>query len=318
MQKPLALSIAACLGLAGCNVFQKSETWNQAVRVRPAETARDPDPSNAYAAKLHAALAGRGVEHKVVVYQYRYTTRLREEAVGTRTAVIYRDDTNRRYPWWLKDDRLNNPFWLPNGNLDNQVSFYVRRKAEVIETKDYPPQGGSGKTIVAFAKPAPALRLAANPHPAVAAARITPVKKAPALAVTKKAAPSAVVVQSPPPVKTPVIVKTSAPKKPAVEESIDKSSVAKIKLPSTFFAAQRAPETESAAAIPTPSRNTGNAVSWSPPNALDTTEQNILTAPRDEHFEKLFRAKHGTDYNRFSATDRRKLQQLQHNVASRE
>src|SRR5687767_8741754 len=115
MQKPLVLSIAACLGFAGCHVFQKSEKWELATRVRPGETKRDADPSDAYANKLHAALASHGVEHKVVVYQYRYTTRLREEAVGTRTAVIYRDDTKPSHPWWLKDDRLNTPVWLPNG-----------------------------------------------------------------------------------------------------------------------------------------------------------------------------------------------------------
>ena len=61
--------------------------------MRPGEATLDPDPSYAYAAKLHEALSARGVEHKVVVYQYHYTTRQNEEALGTRTAVIYCDDS---------------------------------------------------------------------------------------------------------------------------------------------------------------------------------------------------------------------------------
>lgn len=155
MQKPLALSIAVCLGFTGCQVFERSEAWEQAVRTRPAETWRDPDPSRAYAAKLHRVLADRGIEHKVVTYQFRYTTRLREEAVGTRTAVIYRDTRPSKFPWWLKDDRRHLPFWLPNGSLDRQVSFYIRRPAEIIEEKSYPAGGSSGKAVAAKAAPRP-------------------------------------------------------------------------------------------------------------------------------------------------------------------
>ena len=374
MQKPLALSIAACLGLAGCNVFQKSETWNQATKVRPGETATDPDPSHAYASKLHAALAERGIEHKVVVYQYRYTTRLREEAVGTRTAVIYRDNSKPNYPWWLKDDRLNNPFWLPNGSLDKQISFYVRRHAEGIETKDYPAQGGSGKAV-AFAKPAPALRPAAAPQSEVAVTRIIPVKTASVTAVTKRPAPvtaivnafalfkapvvkareakAPVVAKAPAPaakttavvkapvakavptpkapaiIKAPVIAKApEAPKaavvakgpeaaKPAPQEPTANASVAKVKVPILFSSIQPEPE----ATTPAPAASTqitGNTPVWSPPSVLDAGQQSSLTAPRDERLEKLFRARHGTEYNRFSPTDRRKMQQLQNGVASRE
>lgn len=149
MQKPLALSIAVCLGFTGCQVFERSDAWQQAVRTRPAETAHDPDPSLAYAAKLHRVLADRGVEHKVVTYQFRYTTRLREEAVGTRTAVVYRDTRPSNYPWWLKDDRQHLPVWLPNGSLGQQVSFYIRRRAEIIDEKNYPAGGASGKAVAA-------------------------------------------------------------------------------------------------------------------------------------------------------------------------
>ncbi len=347
MQKPLALSIAFCLGLTGCHVFEKSETWNQVVKVRPGETTLDPDPSHEYAAKLHAGLMERGIAHKVVVYQYHYTTRHHEEAVGTRTAVVYRDDSSGIYPWWLKDDRLNNPFWLPNGDLDKQISFYIRRKAEVIEAKEYPAGGGSGKSALAFAKPVPALRPIVRPAPQVAVTRITPPKKAPAPVIVQKPAPAPAIVKAPvvikaPEVKAPVVVKAHEPvtapvvakapeatrtgtaikapqpKKPESDESVAQTLVTKIKLAAAVLIPQHTPEPDSAPPAPIASRgNTGNSF-WSPPSVLDPQEQSSITAPRDAHLEKLFRAKHGCEYNRFSPTDRRKMQQLQHEFASRE
>src|SRR5947209_6154055 len=149
MQKPLALSIAVCLSLSGCQLFEKSRTWETVMSVRPGECIREADPSSAYAEKLHRVLLEQGIEHIVVTYQYHYHTHQYEEALGTRTAVVYRDEADARYPWWLKDDRLENPFWLPNGNLDKQLSFYARRPAQVIEEKIYPARAGSAKAVVA-------------------------------------------------------------------------------------------------------------------------------------------------------------------------
>jgi hypothetical protein len=310
MQKPLALSIAACLALTGCNAFRKSETWSQAVKVRPAETTLDPDPSNAYAAKLHNAFTAQGVEHKVVVFQYEYTTRHYEKAVGTRTAVIYRDDSNPAYPWWLKDDRLNNPFWLPNGSLDKQVSFYIRRKAQVIEVKEYPARGGSGKTSLTLAQPAPKIHAAHKPQAPAAVTRLAPVKKAPAPVVARKPAPETKIARSPETAKAPV--KRTQP------EPVAKGPVTAIKAVASIFTPKPAAAAKDLAAPePIASRNTGGSF-WAPPAVLDPEQQPALTAPRDTHMEKLFRAKHGTDYNRFSPTDRRKMQQLQHGLASRE
>lgn len=148
MQKPLALSLALCLSLTGCQVFEKSKTWDTVMSIRPLDSFRQADPSAHYAEKLHQVLLDQGVEHYVVTYQYHYYTGHYEEAVGTRTAVVYRDDANSQYPWWLKDDRTATPFWLPAGDLNAQLSFYARRKAEVIEQKHYPAHGG-GKEVVA-------------------------------------------------------------------------------------------------------------------------------------------------------------------------
>jgi hypothetical protein len=315
MQKPLALSIAACLALTGCNVFEKSATWDKAVKVRPAETTHDPDPSNAYAAKLHEAFAADGVEHKVVVYQYHYMTRRHEQAVGTRTAVIYRDNANPNYPWWLKDDRLNNPFWLPNGDLSKQVSFYIRRPAEVVEVKEYPGNHdgksmAGGKSTIAFAKPAPKMRAESKPEPQVAVTRLTPAKKAVAPVVVRKPAPT------PEPAKAPVIAKASEPVKRVQPEPVAKGPVTAIKAIAAVFTPKPAPEREPAPE-PIAARSSSGSF-WAPPTVLDPAQQPATTAPRDEHMEKLFKAKHGTDYNRFSPTDRRKMQELQKGVASRE
>jgi hypothetical protein len=149
MQKPLALSLALCLSLTGCQVFEKSKTWDTVMGVKPADSFRQADPSAYYSEKLHRVLLDQGVEHYVVTYQYHYYTGHYEEAVGTRTAVVYRDDTNSSYPWWLKDDRTATPFWLPASDLNAQLSFYARRKAEVIEQKHYPGHGGGGKEVIA-------------------------------------------------------------------------------------------------------------------------------------------------------------------------
>lgn len=341
MQKPLALSVAACLGLAGCQVFQKSEAWKEAASVRPGSAAHDPDPSHAYAAKLHTALADRGIEHKVITYQYRYTTRLREEAVGTRTAVVYRDESTANYPWWLKDDRLNTPFWLPNGNLDKQVSFYIRRKAEVIETAAYPAQASAGKTL-AFAKPVPGLRsnrapievARQSPEPAKAPAPVIAVAKpkpAPAKPASAPAKPRFAFLVARKPVTPPAAARkplakkepatlpprkfAAAPvtKKPALKPTLAEKPPVKVK-PRTAVASTA--KTRPLPAVT--SRNSGTHTVWNPPGVLDANEQSSLTAPRDSHLEQLFKRKHGTEYNRFSPTDRRKMQALQQGLASRE
>ena len=148
MQKLLPLSVALCLSLAGCQVFEKSKTWDTVTSVRPGDSFRQADPSAYYAEKLHQVLLKEGVEHCVVTYQYHYYTHRYEEAVGRRTAIVYRDDADGQHPWWLKDDRTATPFWLPDSNLDEQLSFYCRRKAEVLEKKHYPAHG-SGKEVVA-------------------------------------------------------------------------------------------------------------------------------------------------------------------------
>jgi hypothetical protein len=144
MQKPLALSIAACLALTGCALSHKSPTWDKVVRTRIA-LPPGGDASRVYADGLHHELKAARVEHRVVTYQYRYDTRLREDAVVERTSVIYRDDSNAKYPWWIKDERSGRPTWLPNGSVQQQLRFYVGRDVEILDPgKGY---GGGGKQV---------------------------------------------------------------------------------------------------------------------------------------------------------------------------
>lgn len=144
MQKLLVLPIAVCVGLVGC----QSPTWNAVVGVRPGNAYLQTDPSAYYAGKLHAVLLEQGIEHYVVTYQYHYYSNHYEEAVAKRTAVVYRDNANAQHPWWLMDDRRATPFWLPQGDLDQQLSFYCGRKAVVIEKRHYPARGEGGKVVL--------------------------------------------------------------------------------------------------------------------------------------------------------------------------
>jgi hypothetical protein len=201
MQRPLALSIVACLSLTSCQVFEKSKTWETVVSVRPGDAYLQADPSAYYAEKLHVVLLDQGVEHSVVTYQYHYYTNHYEEAVGTRTAVIYRDNDSPGYPWWLKDDRTALPVWLPAGDLDKQISFYCRRKAEVIEKKYYPAHS-SGKAMappkhsaqqVQFRgevaqrspQPLPRVHVAERVQPAIKGVEAKPVEKKSTFAMLK-------------------------------------------------------------------------------------------------------------------------------------
>lgn len=143
MSKPITVSILACFALSGCSLFQKSPTWDKVVRTR-VSLPRDGDSSRTYAEGLHHELKAAGVENKVVTYQYRFRSRLREDAIAESTAVIYRDDSNATYPWWIKDERSGRPTWLPNASVQQQVRFYVGRDVEIVG----PEAGYGGKRIV--------------------------------------------------------------------------------------------------------------------------------------------------------------------------
>jgi hypothetical protein len=128
--RPFHLPVASLVAIvfAGCS---GSPTWKRvtSVRVDPQSAA---DPSTAYAEEVSAVLKTAGVEHKVVTYQFRYRTALREDAITTRTAVVYRDGSDSGNPWWLAEHRLRLPKWLPGNDLGRQITFHVHGPAEVL------------------------------------------------------------------------------------------------------------------------------------------------------------------------------------------
>lgn len=288
MQKPLVLSLAVCLGLAGCQIFEKSETWETVMRVRPGDTIHEPDDSAAYAEKLHRVLLEQGVEHIVVTYQFHYYTNHYEEAVTTRTAVIYRDDVNPHYPWWLKDDRIATPFWLPNGDLNHQVSFYALRPAEVIEKQVYPAHGRSGKSVVTLDHPPQAHLHAENNKKPQPVTRVAPVKAAPVFPATS------------------VVSAHPAATKP-VTDATRSTAVTKIQRPAPAVAVR--------SQLPAPSASANlSSSSWAPPAAIDPVAQ----GSDDEHLERLFHARNGTKYDPTSAVDRRKMEQIKRRSVERD
>ena len=147
MSKTISIAVSACLVLTGCQMFRKSPTWDKAVHTRIALPV-EGDSSKQYADGLHREFKADRVEHKVVTYQYRYSSRLRDDATAERTAVIYRDETNPKYPWWLKDETSNRPVWLPNGSVEQQLRFYIGRDVEIID-----PGHGNGIEDKQIARP---------------------------------------------------------------------------------------------------------------------------------------------------------------------
>ena len=137
MTKPTSLVLAVCLTLAACEGSKQKTTWQKVTETKPDKVAATTDAGEAYTAKLHKLLTAQKVEHKVVTYQYRYQTRMRDEAVGTHTAILYKDNSDPQNPWWLKDERLGKPLWLPGQDVNKQVAFYLRRDAQVTEQKEF-------------------------------------------------------------------------------------------------------------------------------------------------------------------------------------
>lgn len=131
MSKTLSFALSACLALTGCQIFHKSPTWNKVVHTR-ISVPLEGDMSKPYASALHRELKADRIEHKVVTYQFRFRSPLRDDVTMERTAVIYRDETNPKYPWWLKDETSHRPVWLPNGSTQQQIRFYIGHDVEVI------------------------------------------------------------------------------------------------------------------------------------------------------------------------------------------
>lgn len=175
MNKPCSIALAVCLTLSACNGSKQKSTWQKVRETKPDKVAATADPSEAYTKKLNKVLNENKVEHKVVTYQYRYKTRLREEAVGTHSAVIYKDNSDPENPWWLVNERTGKPVWLPGQDLNKQISFYLRRQAEVTEEKVFSDGAPQQAIATMVAKHTPAV-----PADSPEITRIAKVSKQPA------------------------------------------------------------------------------------------------------------------------------------------
>ena len=174
MKNHCSLTLATCLALAACTGSKQKTTWQKVRETKPDKLVATADPSETYTNKLHRMLTENKVEHKVVTYQYRYQTRMRDEAVGTQTAVLYKDNSDPRNPWWLVDSRTGKPVWLPGEDVNKQVAFYMGRKAEVLEQQSF--NGGEpGVASTMVAKHTPVV-----PAGEPAVTRIAKIKTAPA------------------------------------------------------------------------------------------------------------------------------------------
>jgi len=189
MIKPITVTLTVCFALAACTPSKQKSTWQQVRETRPDKVAANADPAEAYRIKLHKVLTENKVEHKLVTYQYRYKTRMREDALGTQTAVIYKDNSNPENPWWLVNERTGRPVWLPGQDVNKQVAFYVRRKAEVLEQKEF--SGGEPSPTEMVAKRTPAAPVV--PTESSATTQIAKVRRVPAPAretLVARAAPA--------------------------------------------------------------------------------------------------------------------------------
>lgn len=132
MHKPIALATSAALLIAGCQ--SKSPTW-QKVMATPRATGDAEARDRAYAAELHRTLGK--TPHRVVTFEFDYTSRFHGPSTARRTAVVYWDKTRPKHPWWIMEEAMDRPVWLPNVPLERQIDFHARRPARVVEVLDY-------------------------------------------------------------------------------------------------------------------------------------------------------------------------------------
>lgn len=131
---PCAAAAALSL-LSGCQLFQKSEAWDIVMHSKIPGRG-DEAQSDSYARELQRRLAAHGIDARVVAFHY--GVNMREGGpVYTRSAVVYRNDTTPKVPWWLMDNTLNRPVWLPNATVEEQLRFAEKQpELEVIPAAD--------------------------------------------------------------------------------------------------------------------------------------------------------------------------------------
>ena len=135
--------IFASLLVAGC-AGQRSATWERVVQA-PRKTSPTGNRSAVYADGLHSELSKAKVPHKVVTYNYPFRSKFDGAGTAQRTSVIYSDPSSGGNPYWLMDEILMRPVWLPTQPVQQQISFFLRRPAKVVTLREY--CGNDGKTV---------------------------------------------------------------------------------------------------------------------------------------------------------------------------
>lgn len=273
MRPQIPLSIAACLAFSGC--LHRSPTWETVISTR-VDTRDSGDPSATYAEHMSGVLKSSGVEHKIVTYEFRYRTRLREDAMDTRTAVLYRDEAaGGRNPWWLVDNVSRTPVWVPGEDVERQLEFYIHRPATVLTVNGI-STSGDGKASMGDAKRVTA-KMKAEPkkdEPSLFA-RLLPVGKTERsrkFAVNGKPVPA-----------------RSAPAPRKAKASLERAKVATVQ-PKREGKKKAAPA----------------KLAKAKPNQPAKVKSSKVTAKQ----LALFRTRHGTKFDPTSVTDRVKMERL--------
>lgn len=161
MKIPLSIALAASLVLCGCSVFHRSPTWDSVVASR-SHYSGSVDAKDSYLNRLHQVLQSAGVEHKLVTYSIHIHNVYGEEGIQTATAILYRDETTPRNPWWVMDEYHHVPVWLPSWALDAQLEFFVKAPVDVISVKEF--SGSAPQPAVARVKRTPPQTIVHTPR----------------------------------------------------------------------------------------------------------------------------------------------------------
>lgn len=136
MTKTAAILAGTAILVGGCHSSKQSETWRRVTHApHPASEAGEAD--RVFAADLHRILLASHTPHKIVTAEFSYLGDYARDGVTQRTVVVYRDDGKKGENWWLMDERLNTPFWLPSEPLDKQISFYLTRPVKLVNVSDF-------------------------------------------------------------------------------------------------------------------------------------------------------------------------------------
>jgi hypothetical protein len=136
MTKVAILTGTVAILVAACHPSSHTDTRRRVLAV-PHPTREAGEPDRVFAADLHHTLLARHVPHKVVTVEFPYQDDFHRISTARHTVVVYRDASKKGESWWLMDERLNVPVWLPNEPLERQISFYLARPATVVSVSDF-------------------------------------------------------------------------------------------------------------------------------------------------------------------------------------